>query len=428
MLLYLKEKKRQTPCIVFYRIFMQRPIALSLSPNTEKSDVLAALKLLFAPWEHFNFLHIRKVEAWFEQYFNCQYAVSFNSGRSALIAALKSIGISQGDEILLQAFTCGVVPLAILQTGATPVYVDTDSGLTMDIKDTEKKITKNTKAILFQYTFGIPANIEAVKALAKKQKLFLIEDCAHTLGDSFHNQKIGTFGDMSFFSFGRDKAFSSVFGGVAITNNKTIGEKMRVFQMQLPKPSYFFVIQQLLHPILFSIILPFYDVLSIGKILLVFFQKLHLLSFPVSEREKKAEKNAIRARKFSNVLARLALEQIGKIDRFNKNRQEITAYYLKSLKNTAFQLPFQENRPLLRFPVLVENREQLMAQCKKQHIYLGDWYSRVIDPKGTKREALLYKKGSCPNAEKHALKIINLPTYPTMEQKDAAKVVQALLS
>src|SRR5437899_576254 len=87
-----------------------------------------------------------------------------------------------------------------------------------------------TPLSIVQHTFGIPTDMEKILALAKKHKLFIVEDCAHTIGGELKNKKLGTFGDASFFSLGRDKAFSSVFGGMAITNSKKTGERLMTFQ------------------------------------------------------------------------------------------------------------------------------------------------------------------------------------------------------
>ena len=120
--------------------------------------------------------------------------------------------IGEGDEVLVQAFTCVAVPNSVLWAQATPVYADIDATLNIDPIDVEKKITNRTKAIIVQHTFGIPADMDALVALAKKHNILLIEDCAHSLGATYKGKKVGTFGDAAFFSFGRDKVVSSVFG------------------------------------------------------------------------------------------------------------------------------------------------------------------------------------------------------------------------
>ena len=401
-------------------------IAISLSPNTEKEDVLLALRLLFSPWRFFTTESIRLLEQWFRQYFDVPYAVSFNSGRSSLYAILKTIGVSKGDEIILQSFTCVAVPNSIIWTGAIPVYADIKPSLTMDLGSLKKKITKKTKAIVIQHTFGIPADIATIMDIAKEHKLFVIEDCAHGIGIDYKNKLLGLFGDAAFFSFGRDKAFSSVFGGMVITKNRNFGKKLRIFEKNLKEPGFVWTIRQIFHPIAFSLILPLYDFFSLGKILLVILQKLRFLSFPVSYKEKIGESKPSFVAKLPEPLACLALQQIRKIKEFNKGRLDISTYYLSQLKSLDFDIPYDKLIPFLRFPVLVENRDTLSSFFKKNKIYLGDWYSNIIDPKGVDFEKIGYEKASCPKASYYASKIINLPTYPTMTMDDAKKVVDLL--
>src|SRR5581483_4013141 len=113
-----------------------------------------------------------------------------------------------------QAFTCVAVPNSVLWTGAKAIYADIDETGNLDPKDLEKKITKKTKAVIIQHTFGIAANMDAIQKVLKGKKIILIEDCAHALGASYKGKKLGTFGEFAFFSFGRDKVISSVFGGM----------------------------------------------------------------------------------------------------------------------------------------------------------------------------------------------------------------------
>lgn len=405
---------------------MKRPIAIGLSPNLFFSDVLLAIKLLFSPWSYFQTSCISQLEQWFRHYFSRSYAVSFVSGRGALYAALKVLRIHEGDEVIIQAFTCVAVPNAIIFSGAKPIYADCTDGLGIDSRDVERKITKKTKAIIVQHTFGIPAELEKISTLAKKNKLFLIEDCAHTVGGEFEKKKLGTFSDIAIFSFGRDKAFSSVFGGMAITNSETYGKKLRALQKDLGSAPFFFVVQQLLHPIFSSVILPLYDIWFLGKVLLVLLQKLHLVSFPVSNEEKHGKTTSLFAKKMPNQLACLAYEQLRHLSRYNAKRKEAVSYYLSHL-NLSYGKIVDEDAPLLRFPLLVKKRDTFVHALRKKHIYLGMWYSNVIDPIGVNFHAISYTPGSCLKAEALAKEIVNLPTYPTLTRSEQDRVIHELV-
>ncbi len=408
---------------------MIRPIAISLSPNTGIDDVLAAIKIISSPlsWKHGS--AVEKVENWFNRRFRAKVSVSFNSGRSALLAILSAAGIGPGDEVIIQAFTCVAVPDPVVWSGAKPVYVDIDDSLNIDPHLLEQYITSKTRAIIVQHTFGIPANIEKTKKIAQKHELILIEDCAHSLGAKVGNREVGTFGDAAFFSFGRDKVISSVFGGMAIINkhSKIDSSKLKHYQLKLPSPSIFWIFQQLLHPLVFFIVLPFYNI-YIGKILLYFFQRLHLLSFPVYSCEKKAEKPSVFPAKYPNALARLLLIQLPKLEKFNNHRKEIARYYFSSLKEVkGLTLPQETPGAIyLRFNIFIKNATDLLTYAKREGILLGNWYHRIIDPYGVSMEAIGFREGNYIKAKLAARESVNLPTYQAMSIKQAEKVIELI--
>ncbi len=377
---------------------MSRIISASLSPNTEPDDVFLAFRLLFAPWVWQRGSAVGKVEAWFRKYSGAACAVSFNSGRSALLGILKAFNIGRGDEVVVQAFTCVAVPNSVRWAGATPVYADIDGSYNLDPADIEKKITKKTKAVIVQHTFGMPAKLDELISIAKKKNIIVIEDCAHALGALYNGKKIGTFGDAAFYSFGRDKVVSSVFGGLAtIQDTFPIQiEKLKAYHKKLNNSSLPWTFQQLFHPVAFAIILPLYQI-GIGKALLVLFQRLGFLGFPVYREEKLGRQPNDFPAKYPNALAILLLKQLKKLERFTRERQEISRMY-------------GIDKPYLRFPKFVDQPELFITKAKKQGILLGNWYHNVIDPAGVDFRNIGYKMGSCPVAEKAAEHIVNLPT------------------
>ncbi|GAI14382.1 unnamed protein product, partial [marine sediment metagenome] len=146
--------------------------------------------------------------------------------------------------------------------------------------DLVKKITPKAKVVMIQHTFGWPAQIDEILKITREHDLYLIEDTAHALGAKYKGKFCGTFGNAAFFSFGRDKIISSVCGGMAVTNDKKLAEQIKRFQENISCPSYFWILQQLLHPILINyLILPAYSLSpNLGRICLGIFHKLFILS------------------------------------------------------------------------------------------------------------------------------------------------------
>lgn len=409
-----------------------KPISISLSPNTEKDDIGLALKLIFKPEEWKREEKMEELEEKFKEYLGIKYAFSFNSGRSALMAILDALEIKENDEILLQAFTCNSAVIPILEKKAKPIYVDIDETTNLDPEDLKKKITKKSKAVMIQHTFGWPAKIDEILEICKNYNLYLIEDCAHSLGAKYKNRYCGTFSEAAFFSFGRDKIISSVFGGMATTNDEKIAERLKNFKEKLDFPSNFWIFQQLLHPILVNyLILPLYGFFDLGRLFLIFFQKINILSKAVSDEEKKGKIPKYFPKKFPNALSILAKNQFKKLEKFNEHRKKIAKIYENELKRK-FNLPLakeKENREpiFMRYPILVENSDKMLKEMKKYKIFLDDgWRKSPVVPPDTNLSEMKYILGSCKKAEKLAEKILNLPTHINISEKNAKKIVEIL--
>jgi len=401
---------------------MMKPIVISLSPNTEANDVSLAWTLLFQPWRWKRGETIENLEYEFAEYVGRDVAVSFNSGRSALLAILASLGFQKGDEVLLQAFTCNAVPNPVLWQGLKSVYVDCKKeDYNMDARDLERKITSKSKAVIVQHTFGIPADLDEIEEVCRKHNLILIEDCAHALGATYKGKSVGTFGKASFFSFSRDKAISSVYGGMATTNDAVLAQKLREFQRGAGHPSLFWIKQQLLHPLFMNwVILPTYSVF--GKYLLVLLQVSHLLSKAVHWKEKQGKKPGYFPKALPNALACLALRQLRKLERFNQHRKEIAGLYERELGAQAQK----EGSMFLRFPLQHERSHEIIKKAWEQNLLLGDWYTSPIAPDDTNLEKMGYVKGSCPVAESLSKTTLNLPTHIHIGDKEVKKIVEFL--
>ncbi len=403
-----------------------QPISISLSPNVQKDDVVLAWKLLFQFWKWKRGSAIEELENEFKKYLGVKHAVSFNSGRSSLFAILSALKLPKQSDVLLQAFTCNAVANPILWADLNPVYIDCEDDFTMSLESLEKKL-QGKKVVIVQHTFGTPARVKEIIDLVKKNQGIVIEDCAHALGGKFQNQFLGTMGDASFFSFSRDKVISCVYGGMAVTNNDALGAELKKLQKLYGMPSFFWIKQQLLHPVfLHYIILPLYNFFDLGKLFLVVSQWLHILSKAVSWKEKRGLRPDYFPRALPNALALLALNQFKKLETFNANRQRIAQIYYKALADSQFGLPKQDGI-FLRFAITHPRAHEILYEAwHQENMLLGDWYTSVIAPFDTKLEEVKYKIGMCPNAERLAQRTLNLPTHITLTEQEINRVVAFL--
>jgi dTDP-4-amino-4,6-dideoxygalactose transaminase len=273
--------------------------------------------------------------------------------------------------------------------------------------------------------------MDEIRAICAENNLILIEDCAHSLGAEYNGVKVGCQSKAAFFSFSRDKVISSVYGGMAVTNDDGLGKKIQELQKEFGHPGSFWVFQQLLHPILLNyIILPIYNFLDLGKLFLIFSQLMHILSKAVSWQEKRGMKPDYFPKNLPDAMAAMALNQFKKLEKFNKHRQQIAQLYYENLINTKFELQqnFSERKNIfLRFTVKHPKAHEILYEAwHKKNILLGDWYTTPIAPFDTKNEEIKYRVGCCPNAENLAKQTLNLPTHINISLKDTARIINFL--
>ncbi|MDD4271958.1 MAG: aminotransferase class I/II-fold pyridoxal phosphate-dependent enzyme [Patescibacteria group bacterium] len=413
----------------------KKTIFTGFSPNLTGRDTARALSYLLLPWRWARISSGRYVvlaEKKLREYFSVRHAYTFDSGRSALYYGLKTLGAGEGDEILVEAYTCVVVVNAIKFTGAKPIFVDIGDNFNIDPANLENKITAKSKILIIQHTFGLPAKLQEILAIAKRHNLKIIEDCAHSLGSRYQGELTGTFGHIGMLSFGSDKIISCVRGGALITDNQEIGLKIKELKNQLPEPSLIKTIQHLLHYPIFYISKPIYN-LFIGKIILILAKKLNIINKIIYKQEKAGELVKFYPASLANALANILCYQIDEIDRLNSHRQNISEIYTKEINNQEINLPWRNN-PIdfkncacLRYPILLKNPNQLLSYAKKQGAMLGDWYNVPIAPADINFKKTGYLN-DCPKAEFLASRSINLPTDRHIKLSDAKRIVKIINS
>ena len=154
--------------------------------------------------------------------------MSTNCGTASLHLATASLNLKEGDEVIVPAFTMGATWLSIIYTGAEPVFVDCErETYNIDPSLIEEKITKKTRAIMVVHIYGHPAEMDTIMQIAKKYKLFVIEDSAEAHGAEYKGRKCGSFGDFGCFSFYANKIITTGEGGMSVTNNEVYAKRAR---------------------------------------------------------------------------------------------------------------------------------------------------------------------------------------------------------
>lgn len=176
---------------------------------------------------------IADFETRFAGYLGVQHAATVSNGTVALHLALIALGIASGMEVIVPTLTYIASVNAIAYTGATPVFVDSlPDTWQMDPEDVRRKITPRTRAILAVHLYGHPCDMTELCALAKEHDLLLIEDCAESFGSLCEGRHTGTFGDIATFSFFGNKTITTGEGGMVVTNNETLHERVCHFKGQ----------------------------------------------------------------------------------------------------------------------------------------------------------------------------------------------------
>jgi dTDP-4-amino-4,6-dideoxygalactose transaminase len=354
--------------------------------------------------------------------------VLFGSGRESLLALLMSLDAKPEDEVILQGYTCVVVPNAIQAAGLVPVYVDIDQDtLNLSMDTVKEAITPKTRAIICQHTFGVPADTKALRTICDDHKIFFIEDCAHVLPDEKGPSEIGRLGDALILSFGRDKAISGVSGGAVICRKSEVTKKILSLQSSARDLSFWTIMKFLEYPQIYAFCRPFYG-LWIGKVKLALLGKLGFLVPILSKEEKHGHMEKVFTR-MPNACAYLAVRQLHQLQQINDHRRMLTAWYETKLKGMKVTIPsgIHHDLPLQKFPVFINSAPRIRAALKKKNIYLEDgWSGCVVCPANVEVSETGYEQGLDPEAEKVCTGILSLPTHPGMTVNDAEFLIQSL--
>lgn len=201
------------------------PVCEPLIEGNEEKYVVNCIK---SNWISSAGPYVTKFEEKFAAACRARYGVTCSSGTSALHMALAAINIGKDDEVIIPTFTMVSTAFAVTYTGAKIILVDSElKTWNIDCSQIEKKITKKTKAIIPVHTYGHPADMDNILKIARRHKLFVIEDAAEAHGAEYKGKKAGGIGDIGVFSFYANKIITTGEGGMLVTNNRQIAERAR---------------------------------------------------------------------------------------------------------------------------------------------------------------------------------------------------------
>ncbi len=347
-------------------------------------------------------------------------------GRVALYAILKAMGVQKDDEIILPAFTCVVVPNAILYLGAKPIYVDiSPENYNINIDLLEKTITTRTKVIICQNTFGLSSNIEQMIQIAKRHNLFSIEDCAHGFSGYYNGNPNGSYCDAAFYSTQWNKPFSTGIGGFLVVNNQELINKVEQLEGKKIKPSLMdktilafllFFNRYFVNRYTYWTMIKFYRFLSKNNLIIGSNQGGELSGVKIPKDYFKD---------ISSVQVNAGIRQLKQLDKVNKLRKNNALEYTQFLKDqnkTFVSENLFDNHLFLKYPLLVKNRKLLLKLAEKEKITLGDWFLSPLHPVEGSLKLWNLNSEFFPQGTSISKKIVNLPT----DIEDNSKVLKFL--
>lgn len=359
-------------------------------PEIKNSDKKAVLEVLKTPFLSLG-PKLKEFERKIAKFIGTKYAVGVSSGTAALHLIIKALGIGKGDEVITTPFSFIASANCILYERGKPVFVDIDEKtFNIDPAKIEEKITKKTKAILAVDVFGQPADWKNLEKIAKKYKLYLIEDSAEALGSEFFGKKCGSFGQAGVFSFYPNKQIVCGEGGCIVTNNKKIAQECQSMANQgrrVKKGQW------------------------LEHIRLGFNYRL------------------------SDIQSALLISQLKRIKKIIKKREKIAKLYNEKLKEIPeIEIPYIAPGVKMSWFLYViklkekfsqKERDLIIKKLEKNGVQTRNYFFPIhLQP--FYKKMFGFKRGDFPICEKIAQRTIALPFYNNLKEKEIDFVVKSL--
>lgn len=411
---------------------MPREISLYFSPLSRSnaiSLIMSGIKELI--WGHSSeHLFRSKLENQWINKFQAEDAIVFPSGRSGIYSLLKSIGVGNGDEVIITGFTCIAVPAAILHAKAIPVYADiTQETYGMSPDSVEKLISPRTKAIMLQHTFGMSGDLDRLLQLARNNNITVIEDACLATGAKYNGRILGTFGDASVFSFELSKTLTAGWGGLVQVNSKSLSPSLRKEQKKLTLLPRFTRAKRLIQTgLCYWLYNPNFLPLLKYLTYVMYRTKLFDKSGSGEETTNKLGKKVLAnpSDRTWNVIS----EQLSRLDQITDAARRNSTKYIDTLEKVGWYsgTPSRKDAEagLIRFPLLVKTPSKFVEFFYLRGIEIGRWFTAPVHPMPKNTSKYYYDSKSCPVSEKISLHIINLPIHQRLSYDDVEMICNTI--
>lgn len=342
---------------------------------------------------------VQKFERVFSEYKGVPYAAAVNSCTAALHLSLLSLDLKPGDEVITTSMTFCATVNAIIHAGVTPVLVDIDP-VTLNIEPNaiEQKITDRTKAVLVVHFAGRCCHMDSILEITKKNKLFLVEDCAHAVESEYDGQKAGTFGDLSCFSFYSTKNIVTGEGGIILSKHKDLVDRIKILALH-----------------------------GMSADAWARFSDAGYKHYYVEDAGYKYN--------MMDLQAAIGIHQLKRVDDYWKRRQEIWQRYMEAFSNLAIGLPApieKDRRHAYHlFTIRIDekqvslSRDAFLIAMKQKNIGTGVHYLAIPEHPYYNR-TFGWKPDEFPNATEYGRQTVSLPISAKLNDKDVRDVIEAV--
>lgn len=355
-----------------------------------------------------------KIEDELKEYFGVKHVFLVSSGKAALALILMGLqGMSKKRKVIIPAYTCYSVPSAVAMTGLDIVLCDLlPETLDYDFDELETLADEDTLCIISTHLFGIPSDVCRIRDIGRKRGIFIIEDAAQAMGAVQGREKLGTLGDVAFFSLGRGKNITCGSGGIIVTSSEEIGRGIKEHYLKLKKEPSGEYVKNIIEVVFMKIFLnPYFYWFPAGLLFLSIGETRFFNTFPLY--------------RLNSFKAGLLHRWRPKLKENNNFRSKIGQYYINQLDLKNRMPIYADEYSYLRFPLYMNHEGQKDNICNRYKYHgVSPMYPDSINHILEIREK--FANTQYKNAERIAKTLVTLPTHILMEDDDKIRICEAV--